>query len=126
MVTMLMWIETTVMPKRVSPRFKDQRPTYFFRAWREFRSLTQEQLAERVGMSISSVSQIETGAQGFTDSTLRAFAEGLGVDPGDLLSHDPRVEGAVVDLMRLIRTKDPVTILAIVRGLPNTKTGTDG
>lgn len=113
------------MPKRVTPRLKRARPAYFFRAWREYKGLTQEQLAERVDMSVSSISQIETGAQGFTDSTLIAIAEALSCAPGDLLSVDPRVEGAVVDLMRLIERKDQATVMAIINGLPD-RTGTKG
>ncbi|AKR57980.1 hypothetical protein XM25_19760 [Devosia sp. H5989] len=109
---------------KVSPRFKPQRPTYFFRAWRKYRGLTQEALAERVGMSVSAVSQIETGAQGFTDSTLLAFANALTCEPGDLLSRDPNVEGAVLDLMRLIQKKDPQVVMAFINALPD-KTGTD-
>lgn len=110
---------------KVITRFKEPRPTFFFRAWRRYRGLTQEALAERVGLSTSSISQIETGTQGFTDSTLIAFAEALNCEPGDLLSRDPNVEGAVLDLMRLIKKKDPQVVLAIINGLPD-KTGTDG
>lgn len=113
------------MPKRVTPRLKRPRRAYFFRAWREHKGLTQEQLAERIDMSVSSISQIETGAQGFTDSTLMAIAEALDCEPGDLLSKDPRAEGMVVDMMRLIQRKDEATVLAILSGLPD-RTGTKG
>ena len=77
-------------------------------------------------MSVSSVSQVETGKQGFTDTTLVAWAEALNCEPGDLLSRDPRVEGAVIDLLRLIRQKDAATsVMAFLNALPD-KTGTDG
>lgn len=42
-----------------------------------------------VGMTPPSVSQIENGKQGFTDTTLEAFAEALGCNPGDLLMRNP-------------------------------------
>ena len=113
------------MVKRVTSRLKRPRPAYFFRAWREYRNLTQEQVAERVNMSTSSVSQIESGGQGFTDSTLIAFAEALQCEPADLLSRDPRIESQVIDMMSLIKRKDPQTVMAILSGLPD-KTGTQG
>ena len=114
------------MAKRVTPRLKQPPRTFYFRAWRKHRNLTQEQLAERVGMSVSSVSQIETGAQGFTDGTLMAFADALQVDPGDLLSRNPETEGMIVDLMRLIRLKGESVVLNVIRALPDSRTGTDG
>lgn len=68
---------------------KDKRPPNFIRQWRKHRGLTQEQLAEAVGMTASSVSQIETGKQGFTDTTLHAIAEALSTTSGNLLSGGP-------------------------------------
>lgn len=68
-------------------------PGYFFRAWRKHRRLTQEQVAERVGLAVSSISQIESGKQGFTERTLASFAAALDVTAGDLLSRDPRTAG---------------------------------
>lgn len=117
--------ENEKMARRVTPIPKPKRPVYFFRAWRKFRGLTQEQVAERVGMAASSISQLETGKQGFTDKTLADFAVALNCDPGDLLSRDPNVEGAVVDLLRLIRRKDPQTVMAFLTALPDAKTGTN-
>jgi len=117
--------DTFGMPAKVTPHLKQPRPTFFFKAWRKYRGLTQEQVAERVGMSVSSVSQLETGKQGFTDGTLMAFADALRCEPGDLLSRDPKLDGAIIDLMRLIRQKDPNVVLNVIRALPD-RTGTDG
>lgn len=63
--------------------------TYFFREWRKKRGLTQEALAEMVGLTASSISQLETGKQGFTDSTLTSIAKALDCRPGDLLLWGP-------------------------------------
>jgi repressor LexA len=54
--------------------------------------MTQEELAGRVGISTASVSQLETGKQGFTDTTLYALARALDAEPGDLLSYPPNFE----------------------------------
>lgn len=113
------------MAKRVTPRLKRPRPAFFFRAWRDYRGLTQEQVAERIDMSVATVSQIESGAQGFTESSLIALAEAYQCEPADLLSRDPRIESQVVDMMALIKRKDPQTVMAILSGLPD-KTGTQG
>ena len=107
------------MAKKAHIPQKRGEPVYYFRAWRKYRGLTQEQLAERVEMSVSSISQIETGQQGFTDSTLQALAHALQCEPGDLLSRDPRAEGTIVDLLRLIdekKAKD--TVMAFLKALP--------
>lgn len=78
-----------VVEERVVTRFKGPKPTYFFKQWRKYRSLTQEQLASRVDMAPASVSQLERGLQGFTDSTLEAFAMALNCHPGDILMRNP-------------------------------------
>ena len=78
-----------VMATKVTPRLKPEPRRYYFREWRKFRGLTQDQLAERVGMSTSSISQLEAGRQGFTDSTLTLIAEALQCQPGDLLMRNP-------------------------------------
>ena len=63
--------------------------TYFFRAWRKHRGLTQEQLAERLGVSVPAISQLERGKQGFSAESLAKMAVVLECEPGDLLSCDP-------------------------------------
>lgn len=71
------------IPKKASSR------RYFFTEWRKFRSLTQEKLAALAKLSTASISQLETGKQGFTDATLEALAEALQCNPGDLLARNP-------------------------------------
>ncbi len=61
----------------------------FLRQWRDYRDMTQERLAALVEMSPPSISQLETGKQGFTDKSLAAFAKALGCSPADLLAFDP-------------------------------------
>src|SRR4051794_37976533 len=80
---------TPIMGKKVISRLKPEKPRHFIKEWRNHRNLTQEVLAERVEMSASSISQIETGEQGFTDSTLYALADALNCDAGDLLMRNP-------------------------------------
>ena len=62
---------------------------YYFAEWRKHRGLTQDKLAELTGLTPSSISQLENGKQGFTQSTIEALAEALGCKPGDLLQNHP-------------------------------------
>ncbi len=55
------------------------------KAWREHRGLTQDALAERVGISKPFLSQIETGKRQFGADTLRKLADALGIAADDLL-----------------------------------------
>lgn len=84
----IVWMHNLSMTK-VTPNFKQERPTYYFKQWRKYRGLTQEMLAERVGVTPSTISQIEKGKQGFTNSTLEAFAYALSCEPGEILMRDP-------------------------------------
>lgn len=77
------------MLQKVRPRFKPQRPRFFFKEWRKHRGYTQETLADMIGVQPSTISQLETGKQGFTDSTLIALSEALKCSPGDLLMRNP-------------------------------------
>lgn len=78
----------------------------FLKQWREFRDLTQEQLAERVGLSTPSVSQLENGNQGFTDKSLAAYAKALDCSPVDLLAVDPNRTDSLWPLLQLAERLD--------------------
>lgn len=78
------------MGTRVKTRLKEpQRRRHFIKEWRKFRGLTQEQLAERVGVAVSSISQLETMKQGYSQPTLEAIADALQCEPADLLMRKP-------------------------------------
>lgn len=93
MVSVLGLAQNTQMAK-VTTRFKKTPPRYFFKEWRTYRGFIQEELAELVGMTASSISQLEKGKQGFTDSTLEALADALNCSAGDLLMRNPLDEDA--------------------------------
>ncbi len=58
------------------------------RVWREHRGLSQEALAERVGVGASYISQIEAGRREGSVRVLRRIAATLGVSVDDLLPLD--------------------------------------
>lgn len=56
------------------------------KVWREYRQLTQQQLAELVGISTPYLSQIETGKRVGTTDVLLAIARALKVTLDDIVS----------------------------------------
>ena len=76
------------MPKQVRPRQKTK-PRHFIKAWRQYRHLTQEQLAERIGVTPGNVSHLENGHQNYTQPMLEAIADALQCTPADLLMRNP-------------------------------------
>lgn len=58
-------------------------------AWREFRKLTQDQLAEAVGTNASVISLLENGERGLSDKWLTRLAPALRTSRGYLLDFNP-------------------------------------
>lgn len=71
------------------PKPKPQRRRWFLRQWREYRNLTQEALAERIGVTQGLISHLENNRTNYTRELLEALADGLGCEPADLLMRDP-------------------------------------
>jgi transcriptional regulator with XRE-family HTH domain len=81
------------MGTRVKSRVQSGgRRRHFIQEWREYRELTQAQLAEKIGVSISTISQLENSKQGYSQATLEALADALMCQPADLLKWNPLVE----------------------------------
>lgn len=84
-----------MVKSRARPRFKRILRRTFIRQWREYRELTLEALAERVGERLpdgfthASLSRIERGLQPYSQPILEALAEELATDPASLLMRDP-------------------------------------
>ncbi len=57
------------------------------KVWREYRGLTQQQLAETVGISTPYLSQIETGKRTGRTEVLTGIAKTLRVTLDDIVSH---------------------------------------
>lgn len=56
------------------------------RVWREYRGLTQQQLAEAAGISVPYLSQIESGKRKGRTGVLAAISEELGLSLDDVVS----------------------------------------
>lgn len=62
---------------------------HFIKEWRKFRQLTQEQLADRVGVDRSYVNKIENGKKRYDQPFLETAAEAMRCEPADLIMRDP-------------------------------------
>lgn len=85
------------------------------RAWREFRRLTQEQLAERVGTAGNVVGLLESGERGLSHKWLLKLAPALDTTPGFLLDHDPNnLDTSFLDACLSVPEEARPQVLAII------------
>jgi transcriptional regulator with XRE-family HTH domain len=99
------------------PKPKRERTKHFFKEWREFRGLTQDQATGRLNWSQSKISRIESGATPYNQDDLEAAAEAYSCEPGELIGVDPFKAGEVFDLMRLINEKNKDQAIRVLRAL---------
>ena len=97
------------------------------RAWRRFRKLTQQQLADAIEppTSKSVIAAIESGERGLSDKWLRKLAPALGTTPGFLLDHAPdQIDTSFLDVMRDIPEDQRTLALDVLKRFR--RTGTEG
>lgn len=93
------------------------------RAWREFRSLSQEELADKVGTTKSVISLLENEKRPLSSKWLRKLAEALDTQPGYILDHDPNeISADIFDIWSRIEEGDRDRAARILHTF--TKTGT--
>jgi transcriptional regulator with XRE-family HTH domain len=103
---------------------KNARPRRtFFREWREYRDLTQEQVAERMGTNKAMISKIERGQVMYSEGSLNAFADAVSAEPRDLISRPPPAKDTPPTLSELVEQAAPETRALIEHFL---RTGTKG
>lgn len=69
--------------------------------------------------SHANIGRIETFQQPYTQDILEAAAAALNCTVEQILTVDPTKDGEVIDLLSLLRDKDPTTVRAILEGLPS-------
>ena len=109
------------MARQIRPANQKKRARHFVKEWRKIRGMTQESLAERINSTAGAISQLENGLINYTQPTLESIALALDVSTSELLSPPPSPD--LVDLMKIMSTKDTETIRAIVSGLPDKMEG---
>jgi transcriptional regulator with XRE-family HTH domain len=102
---------------------KNGGPNYL-RAWRTFRKMTQEALADRVGTNANMIQYLETGERGLSAKWLRKLAPALKTTPGLLLDHDPHeLDSDIIDIWVNADRRQRHQIAEITKTL--VKTGTE-
>lgn len=100
---------------------KNGGPNYL-QAWRKFRRITQEELAERVGTTKAVISLLESGDRPLSAKWLRKLAPVLQTTAGHLLDHDPEeLPSDVLDIWSHIAERERPRA---IRVLESFKTGT--
>lgn len=124
MVTIAYSSHTVEMTGKTRTRFKQSRQRRLFvKEWRIYRGLTQEQLAERVGMSVSNISQIERGLQGYSPEGLEALSDALRCEPGHLFMVDPTRGDVIWSIWERASEAERRQIIAVSQAIVG-KTGT--
>jgi transcriptional regulator with XRE-family HTH domain len=111
------------MPKRLPHSRGHVR--HFFREWRDFRNLSQERAADRIGIDRSHLSKIESGKSEYNQAFLEKAADAYLCDPADLLVRNPLDKSAAWTLYDAIKKASPekrASIIAVVETLLNTGT----
>ena len=94
------------------------------RAWREFRDMSQERLAEMSGTSHQVIGYLERGRTQLSAKWLRRLAPPLETTPGMLLDHDPHdLDRDLIDLWLNAPELERRQIVSIARTI--VRTGTD-
>ena len=96
---------------------------HFIRAWRKHRGLTQAQLADRIGIDRSYLSNIETGRRRYDQPFLEAAADALRCAPADLIMRDPTDPDGIWSIWDQLAPVERRQIVEIAKTIR--RTGTD-
>lgn len=101
------------------------RGRHHIREWREYRELTQQQLADRLETSKTTIWRIENYEQPYTQDFLEACAEALATDPASLIMRNPK-EDHIWSIWEQAKPGQKKQIVEVARTLMGFgKTGTD-
>ena len=105
-------------------------PRHFIREWRKYRKLSQERLAEQLGVTHGAISQLERGITSYTQPMLEALAEAMSCTPADLLMRDPKVtstSSSILDGLDAAKREEALRFIEYLRGTNHGgRTGTHG
>jgi len=95
------------------------------REWREFRHMTQDELAEAIGCSKASIGHWENGAREVAPKWLYPIAKALNTTPGYILDHDPNnLPTAILDIWAEIPDESRDQAIRVLESFK--RTGTNG
>lgn len=97
---------------------------HFIREWRAHRGLTQEQLAERIGINRAYLSKIESGKRRYDQPFMEAAAEVLRCNVADLIVRNPTATESIWSIWDALSPVQRDQLVEIGKTLK--RTGTDG
>ena len=109
-------------------RFKKPGPLgrTFIAEWRRYRKLSQDTLAELIGISKPTLSRIESRKSPYGQDFIEVCAEKLNCTPADLISRDPEAAEPVLAIWERIPPAERPRALEVLRAFatpPATDTG---
>ncbi len=96
---------------------------HYIREWRKHRGLTQEQLAERIGIARSYLTKIERGSRRYDQPFLEAAAEALRCEVGDIIMRDPTDPEGIWSVWETLPEPQRLQAVAVIKALRATGTG---
>ena len=88
-------------------RFKE-RLGCIIRKQRKNMNITQEQLAEQIGVTTGSIGQYERGETMPTVENLKLLLECLAIDPGEVFSGEYDINSEVIELLHAFKRMKPI------------------
>lgn len=88
---------------------------HFIREWRKAKNLTQDQLAERIGITKSYLSKIENFKKRYDQPFLEAAAEVIGCEPADLIMRDPSDPEGIWSIWDTLAPTERAQVVAIAK-----------
>lgn len=114
--------DTPVMARSLPSSKAPLLPQLFVREWRTHRRMTQEQLAEQIDYSTSTVSQLESGKQGYSPEILARLARALDCEVADLFRDPSKASYEVWELVSRMPSKTQSQALRLLRALQDSDT----
>lgn len=97
---------------------------HYIKEWRKHREMTQEQLAERIGIDKGYLSKIENGKRRYDQPFLEAAAVILRCEPADLIVRDPSDPDGIWSVWDTLKPVERSQVVEIAKTLK--RTGTEG
>jgi len=92
-------------------------PRHFIKEWRKHRGLTQEQLAERIGIARSYLTKIERGDRRYDQPFLEAAGDALRCEPADLIMRDPTAAESIWSIWEQLSPTERTQAVAVIRAI---------
>jgi transcriptional regulator with XRE-family HTH domain len=94
----------------------------FLRAWREYRGLSQEAAASRIGIDRTTLSKIERGKVPYDQALLERAADAYSCQPADILMRNPSSPiWTLLDVVRDLPEFQQKQIIGIIKGFLNSE-----